>query len=87
MLIEKIDAVIAELAAPLSGVEAADGWTNEAKLGILKFFQNLREQIDTGEEIPYVGLVRGLDAWGVERGGALYENAMEIAQELNAKLS
>lgn len=85
MLIKKIDAVLTALATPLSNAEVADGWTNESKSAMLKFFQNLREQVVNGEEIPYVGLVRGLDAWGIERGGALYENAMEIARELNAK--
>jgi hypothetical protein len=85
VLIKKIDEVLTALSTPLSDEEAADGWTKESKSAILKFFHNLRERVVNGEDIPYVGLVRGLDAWGIERGGDLYKNAMEIARELNAK--
>lgn len=86
MLVQKIEAVMSNLAAPLSEDEAAGGWTEESKKAILKFFQNLLAEMKSGKEIPYVGLVRGLDAWGIERGGILYEEAMEIARELNARL-
>ena len=83
MLINKIEAVIADLEAPVTEEEAADGWTIEAKQGILHFFENLLKQIKSGEEIKYLGLVRGLDAWGIQGDGSLYKKAMSIARELN----
>jgi hypothetical protein len=86
MLIQKIQTVMSDLSAALTEVEAAGGWTEESKNAILMFFQDLLLEVESGKEIPYVGLVRGLDAWGINRGGTLYEKAMEIARELNARL-
>jgi len=84
MLVQKIEAVMSNLEAPLTVEEAAGGWTDESKKATSKFFRDLLTEVKSGKEIPYVGLVRGLDAWGVERG-ALYEKTMEIARELNAR--
>jgi hypothetical protein len=85
MLTDKIEAVIAILKSPVSAEQAAEGWTDEAKQGILLFFDNLLKDVKNEEEVKYVGLVRGLDAWGIEPGGVLYEQAMEIARELNSE--
>lgn len=85
MLLEKIEEVISLLKSPLTSAETADGWTTDAKHAILQLFESLMNDTKDRKDIPYVGLVRTLDAWGIERGGTLYEGAMEVAREINAK--
>lgn len=85
MLLEKIKEVVSLLKSPLTSAESADGWTIDAKHAILQLFENLTNDAKDRKDIPYVGLVRTLDAWGIERGGALYERAMEVAREINAR--
>ncbi len=57
----------------------------DSKRAVLQLFENLLKSVVAGTDIPYVDLVRTLDAWGVERGGILYQDAMEVAREINAE--
>lgn len=84
MLIQKIESIIQTLQAPVKSEELASGWTASIKEGYIPFFANLIDDIRSGKEIPYVGLIRSLDAYGIDSGG-LYEAMLEVARELNAK--
>jgi hypothetical protein len=84
MLIQKIESIIQTLKAPVTSDESGSGWTESIMVGYVPFFANLIEEIRAGKEIPYIGIVRSLDAYGIE-GGRLYEAVLEVARELNAK--
>jgi len=84
MLSNEISAIIAQLVSPLTAEEAASGWSEKSKSGVLPFFENLLIDVQAGHPIPYIGIVRGLDAWGVE-GGSLYEQIMHVSAALNEK--
>jgi hypothetical protein len=53
---------------PLGRDELAAGWSEPSQQAMLKFFIDLRERIANGEELPYLGIVRALDHWGVLGG-------------------
>lgn len=84
MLIQKIESIIQTLKAPVTPDESDAGWTESVKGGYIPFFADLINDFRGGKEIPYVGIVRSLDAYGID-GGGLYEAILEVARELNAK--
>ena len=52
---------------------------------MLKFFEDLRLKVIAGETLPYLGIVRGLDHWGIG-GGELFQKAAEVDHELRESL-
>lgn len=80
----KSELAMARLGAPLLPTESKEGWTVESKAAILKYFEDRRANIDRGKDAPDVGLARGLDAWGITRGGELYNLVMNASRELDA---
>lgn len=82
-MLTKIDVIIAQLLSPLTQEEAASGWTETSKKGILPFFDKLRDDVAGGRPIAYIGIARSLDTWGVG-GGHLYNDIIEVAAELNS---
>lgn len=78
---QKINEVIADLSVPVSASEAADGWTAESKQAIKKYFENLKQKLLAGEELPSLDVCRGMDHWGVVNGPIL-EKAAQISNEL-----
>lgn len=82
-MLTKIESIIAQLSSPLTHEEAASGWTERSKKGILPFFAKLRDDVASGLPIAYIGIARSLDTWGVD-GGHLYNEIIEVAAELNS---
>lgn len=82
-MLTKIENIIAQLSAPLTQEEAAAGWTEKSKKGVLPFFEELRGDVADGRPIAYIGIARSLDTWGVD-GGGLYNEIIEIAAALNS---
>lgn len=86
MLSDKIEMIIATLKGPLSVDEENAGWTKQSKEGYVPLFGSLLSSLRGGEQIPYVGLARSLDGWGIGDGD-LYKNMMEVANEINSRSS
>lgn len=84
MLTDDIGNIIARLRAPVTPEEAAAGWTEKSKGGILPFFEGLLSDLKNSKQIPYIGIVRSLDAWGVD-GGRLYDEIINVAAHLNSR--
>lgn len=81
---ETIEEVIADLAAPVSGAELADGWTAESKEAIKKSFEELKKKIRSGEALPPLNISRALDHWGVV-GGKILEKSARISNNLRLR--
>ena len=80
-LLQTIDRVVERLSKPLREVDLSSGWREPSQQAMLKFFKDLRERISQGEELPYLGIVRALDHWGV-LGGDLFRDCANIDHEL-----
>ena len=77
-LLQKIDSMIEALSAPVSALEAADGWTPQCKLDFLKFYSGLKQKLKSGEPLPqYTPACRAMDFKGVT-GGELCDLSCEI---------
>lgn len=83
---KKIDEVIADLSAPVSASESADGWTPESKKAIKTFFEDLKQKLQSGEALPPLNISRALDHWGVVSGSIL-EKSAQISNELRLRRS
>jgi hypothetical protein len=80
-LIDDIEALVAKLSLPCSASEAGDGWTSESKAAARDYFVRLRTALSERSKLPELGIVRGLDHWGVV-GGDLLEEAASITSRL-----
>jgi len=74
---DALSQLIARLCSPLSGNEMADGWTTKSKTAIANYFRKVKE----GSEKANIGLVRGLDAWGVS-SGSLFDECLSVNRTL-----
>ena len=88
-VIRKIERVINSLSNPLPPSEIANGWTEESRQAMLKFFKALHSQLMSGQvelaEHASFHLVRGMDHWGIIEGNLLKE-ASEIQCDLHELL-
>jgi hypothetical protein len=82
-LVTNINELIDELSLPLRPEEVAHGWSEPSQAAMLKFFEDLRQRVIAGEQLGYLGIVRGLDHWGIS-GGELFRKAAEVDHELRA---
>lgn len=80
----QIDVMLAQLSAPLSASEAADGWTSESKAATKTFFEELKQKLQSGDLLPPLSISRALDHWGVT-GGEMMEMAAQISNKLRAR--
>ncbi len=80
-LIPTIDSLIQKLSMPLQPDELAHGWSESSQEAMLKFFEDLRLKVIADADLPYLGIVRALDHWGVS-GGELFREAAQIDHEL-----
>jgi len=80
-LLQTIDQLVARLSNPLRDVDRSAGWTEPSQQAMLKFFLDLRNRVTNGEDLPYLGIVRALDHWGV-LGGELFRDCANVDQEL-----
>lgn len=76
-----IDDLIESLSLPLSSDDVRHGWSEPSQTAMLRFFEDLRLRVAADENLPYLGILRGLDHWGVI-GGALFHKVAEIDYEL-----
>jgi hypothetical protein len=83
-LITNINELIGELSSPLRPDEVAHGWCKASQEAMLQFFEDLRQKVIAGEQLPYLGIVRGLDHWGVS-DGELFRKASEVDHELRER--
>lgn len=81
----EIDSIIADLQRPLLPIEAAAGWTKAVKIGYVRVFSDLLEHMNKTGSMPYFGIVRSLDAYGIG-SGELYDRMIRIANEVNDQL-
>jgi hypothetical protein len=80
-ILEKIDCVIDALAVPVSASEAADGWTPESKKAVKRFFESLKQTLQSDAIVPDMNIARALDHWGIISGDILEQSA-QISNEL-----
>ena len=74
--IESLNFILSRLAQGLTEQDRNHFWTEEARFGILKYFENTKASISDGKKCPAInGLIRGLDAWGIS-SGELFENCL-----------
>jgi hypothetical protein len=87
-MVAKLDAILVRLSAPVSTVEAAEGWTAESKSAMTNFFERMRADVIRGLDVrsnpAYVSVTRGLDHWGIASGG-LFEAAAAISSLARAR--
>jgi hypothetical protein len=85
-VIRKIEQLINNLSNPLPPSEIANGWSEESRQAMLKFFKDLHFQLMSGQfklaEHASFHLVRGMDHWGII-GGDLLKQASEIQSDLH----
>jgi hypothetical protein len=67
-MLDKLNALIAELSAPISPAEVACGWGQESKQAIKSYFSEVRRCYAAEHPLPALGVIRGLDAWGISSG-------------------
>jgi hypothetical protein len=82
-LLARIDVMVAELSKPVSAGDRRDGWTDASRDVMHAFFQQMRADVVAGRDVSkvphYVGVVRGLDHWGIS-GGRLFEEAAALGR-------
>lgn len=76
-LLQKIEYLIERLSMPLPADELSNGWSEAGQKAMLNFFEDLRLKLLAHEDLPYFGIVRGLDYWGVS-SGELLQKAAEV---------
>jgi hypothetical protein len=81
-----IASVVAQLEAPLDANEAKVGWTKSMKAGYIDVFTKLLSQVQDGEAVPYFGIARSLDGYGLG-DGELCERMFHIANKINLNSS
>lgn len=81
---DRIDEVIANLAAPVDVAESSDGWTPESKSAAKVFFEDLKKKMQSGAALPPLNISRALDHWGVV-GGEILEKSARISNELRLR--
>ena len=81
-LLKRVDRMIQRLSSPLLPSYIADGWSEEARTAMLKFFEELHAKLLSAEPLSemkeHLTIARGMDTWGVT-GGDLLEESAEIS--------
>ena len=78
-----VDQIISRLSEPLPEEEIKNGWSETSQKAMLSFFRDLRIKLSQGEVLPYLGILRGLDHWGVE-GGEIFHLVAQLDHQLRA---
>ena len=80
-LLERLDNILERLSMPLPEAEVQQGWTEQSRDAMRTFFLQMRSDAAARKDLKsiphYVGLLRGLDHWGIA-GGELFEAAARI---------
>jgi hypothetical protein len=76
-----IDDILSQLRHPVSAQEAIDGWDVESKDAARTYFELLSNSLKSDSPLPPLGIVRGLDHWGVI-GGRLLDEIAKVTNML-----
>ena len=82
-ILSNISDVLVLLAAPVTATEEISGWTLESKDVARTYLLGLQSALKSGEILPPLGVVRGLDHRGVT-GGELLEVIAAISNHAGA---
>jgi hypothetical protein len=79
--VAKLDTLIEWLSKPLTAEDTRHGWRDQSRSAILNLVEEMRADALRGRELRsvphYVGVVRGLDHWGIS-GGDLFDAVAAI---------
>jgi hypothetical protein len=78
---EELAWMIDQLSKPLPPHELEAGWTEQGRVAMLKFFEDLDSKLGNGEKLPEVNIPRGMDSWGIVEG-QLLKKAAELSLDL-----
>jgi len=85
LILKKVENIIERLSSPLSEEELSNGWIEDSRLAMLKFFETLRDDlkndVDVSAKAEYRSIARGMDHWGISVG-QLLDDATEISMEI-----
>lgn len=81
---QEIKTILARLSAPLNAEEAADGWTTQSKSATKLLFEDLKQKLQRGDQLPSLSISRSLDHWGVVSGDLL-DMAARISNQLRSR--
>ncbi len=79
---QQIETILQTLSLPVAAEDAAVVWSVQSKEAAYKYFVNLRTSMDSGQPL-HLGIVRGLDHWGVV-GGELLESIAKVTNSLRS---
>ena len=74
---QQLSDILAALSVPPTADEEQSGWSQESKSAIHKYFSELKAAVDSGSQLPPLGVLRGLDHWGVV-GGELFRSIAQV---------
>jgi len=81
------DNILEKLSKSLSQEEMDDGWTENSRQAMLKFFGSLKNDLEKGVDVSvkaeYRSIARGMDHWGIGEGELLKE-ATEISEVIRS---
>ena len=80
-LLQDIQSLLTQLRASLTQDEDSNGWSKESKATAAVYFEKLTASLRADSVLPGLGIVRGLDHWGVT-GGDLLEEIARITNRL-----
>ena len=80
---EQIESIMQTLQAPITEEESSVGWSVPSKEAAHIYFIGLHAALDSGNPLPPLGIVRGLDHWGVV-GGDLLESIAKATNQLRS---
>ncbi|AJE97262.1 hypothetical protein SG18_02110 [Pandoraea apista] len=81
---QEIETMLARLSAPISAVDEADGWTAESMSATRLLFEEIKQKLQRGEQLPPLSISRSLDHWGVV-GGDILDMAAQISNQLRSR--
>jgi len=79
--LKEIDAILLRLNSPLKEDDVKNGWSAESQKVAATYFETLKSAFISGSALPSLGIVRGLDHWGVT-GGDLLEDLARVTNKL-----
>ena len=78
---ERVDTLLTALRSPISAEDAQNGWTEASRTAAIEYFSRLQSSLEDRSRLPPLGIVRGLDHWGVT-GGHLLSDIGALTNDL-----
>lgn len=80
-VVSEIDALLEKLHQGFDANDLANGWTEQSQRVAIKYLSDLKSALISSRDLPPLGIVRGLDHWGVT-GGDLLESIARVTNKL-----